>query len=177
MAILHKATVRPTKRELLERIVGKPATVLGTYRFDDPAGEVGVEAFVVRAGGTTRHVVLTYRGEPLEGAETDLISTMEHSVLGRRWIYDGTSDPVAVACFRRALRGEQDQAVEEIWDSGHHVGTREQTVQLSVVPGQTPAAKAALDIAIDLGRPPVSTLGPQLRATWDGGAAIVASLG
>ena len=177
MAILHKATVRPTKRELLARIFGEPVTVLGTYRFDDPAGEVGVESFIVRAGGTTRHVVLTYRGEPLEGAEADLISTMEHSALGRRWIYDGTRDPVAVACFRRALRGEQGQAVEEIWDNGQHVGNREPTVGLSVVPGRTPAADAAPDIAIDLDRSPESTLGPQLRATWDGGAAIVAGLG
>src|SRR5215213_4570191 len=46
MAIVHSsATVRPTKRELLESMLGGAVEVLGSYRFDDPAGEVGVEAF------------------------------------------------------------------------------------------------------------------------------------
>lgn len=177
MAIIYKASISPTKAELLERIVGEAVTVLGTYRFDDPGGEVGVEAFIARSGAKTRQVVLTYRGAPLEGAEEDFISTMEHSTLGRRWIYNGTGDSVAVACFRRALRGEQNQAVEEIWDNGQRVGTREPTVRLSVVPGQPPEADAALAIADDLDRSPEHTLGPRLRAEWTGGDAIVASLG
>lgn len=121
--------------------------------------------------------MLTYRGVPLAGAEEDLISTMEHSALGRRWIYNGTGDPVAVACFRRALQGEQDQAVEEIWDHGQRVGTREPTVRLSVVPGEPPEADAAPAIATDLDLSPEHPLGPRLRAEWNGGDAIVASVG
>lgn len=177
MAIIHKASVNPTKAELLERIFGEAVTVLGAYRFDDPSGEVGVEALIARSGAKTRQVVFTYRGARLEGAEEDLIATMEHSVLGRRWIYNGTSDSVAVACFRRALQGEQEQAVEEIWDSGRRVGTREPTVRLSLVPGQPPEADAAPAIATDLDLSPEHTLGPRLRAKWNGGAAIVASIG
>ena len=40
------------------------------------------------------HVPLTYRGAPLAGAEEFLAGTMEHSVLGDRWIYDACADPV-----------------------------------------------------------------------------------
>ena len=177
MAIIHKASVSPTKAELLERIFGEAVTVLGTYRFDDPGGEVGVEAFIACSRAKTRQVVLTYRGAPLEGAEEDLVATMEHSALGRRWIYNGTGDPVAVACFRRALQGEQAQAVEEIRDNGQRVGTCEPTVRLSVVSGQPPEADAAPAIATDLDLSPEHTLGPHLRAEWDGGDAIVASIG
>lgn len=42
---------------------------------------------------------LTYRGAPLPGAEPWLVGTMEHSVLGRRWVYDGCGDPVHVAAL------------------------------------------------------------------------------
>ena len=177
MAIIHKASVSPTRAELLERIFGEAVTVLGSYRFDDPGGEVGVEAFIACSGARTRQVVLAYRGALLEGAEEDLISTMEHSVLGRRWIYNGTGDSVAVACFRRALLGEQEQAVEEIWDNGQRLGTREPTVRLSVVPGQPPEADAAPAIATELDLSPRHTVGPRLRAEWAGGDAIVASIG
>lgn len=178
MAILHKsATVHPTKAELLERMLADAVAVIGSYRFDDPAGEVGVEAFVVRSGARTRQVVLTYRGAPLEGAEADLVSTMEHSVLGRRWVYNGRSDAVAVACFRRALLGEQEQAAEEIWADGRRVGAREPTVRVSLVPGRPPDADAVPVIATDLDLLPEDSQGPRLRAEWDGGDAIVASIG
>ncbi|HET6910941.1 MAG TPA: hypothetical protein VFH54_16540 [Mycobacteriales bacterium] len=177
MAILHKASVTPTKAEVLERFAGEAVTVLGTYRFDDPVGEVGVEAFVARYAERTRQIVLTYRGAPLDGADADLVSTMEHSVLGRRWIYDGTRDAVALACFRRALLGEQEQAGEEIWDQGQRVSVREPTVRLSVVPGRPPEADAAPVIATDLDVSPADVPGPRLRAEWNGGEAIVASFG
>src|SRR5687768_2376798 len=124
MAIVHSsATIRPTKRELLETVLSGSVDVLGSYRFDDPAGEVGVEGFVVRRGEQLRHVVFTYRGAPLEGDDARLVNTMEHSELGPRWVYDGTTDPVALDCFRRALLGEQHQAALEMWEGGRLVGT------------------------------------------------------
>src|SRR4051794_25499948 len=135
MAIVYSsATIRPTKSELLETMLGRPVEVLGSYRFDDPAGTVGVEAFVVRHGERTQHVVFTYRGAPLGGDDARLVSTMEHSELGPRWVYDGTTDPVALACFRRAILGEQQAAVSEMWEDGRVVGTRQPTVQLSATP-------------------------------------------
>lgn len=173
MASVHSsATIRPTKSELLAEVLGGPVEVLGSYRFDDPAGEVGVEAFVVRQDAQPRHVVFTYRGAPLEVGEARLVSTMEHSELGPRWVYDGTTDPVALDCFRRALLGEQDQAVLELWENGRMVGTREPTVRLATAPGS--ADGSALRILRDLGG---AETGPALVASWAGGEAVVARLG
>ncbi|MCL3859425.1 hypothetical protein [Actinotalea sp. K2] len=173
MAILHSATIRPTKLELLETVLGGPVEVLGSYRFDDPAGEVGVEAFVVRRGAQLHHVVLTYRDAPLDVHGARLVGTMEHSVLGQRWVYDGTTDPVAGDCFRRALRGEQGQAVLELWEDGRVVGTREPTVRL-VAHAQASSDSRTVRILRDLddGTAP----GPALVASWTGGQADVARL-
>jgi len=175
MAIVHSsATIRPTKRELLETVLGGSVEVLGSYRFDDPAGEVGVEAFVVRRGEQLRHVVFTYRGAPLEADDARLVSTMEHSELGPRWVYDGTTDPVAVDCFRRALLGEQDQAALEMWEEGRPVGTREPTVRLSAT--QQPSAEGrSVHIVLDLDDSSAAG-GPALLAAWAEGEAVVASL-
>ena len=105
MAVIHRAEIRPTKLELLGEWLPKlpwypgepgaaPASV-GAYRFDDPRGEVGIETLLVRTvGGQVAQVPLTYRGAPLPGGEPSLVGTMEHSVLGRRWVYDGCGDPV-----------------------------------------------------------------------------------
>jgi hypothetical protein len=174
MAIVHSsATIQPTKPELLEALTGGPVEVLGSYRFDDPAGEVGVEAFVVRRGAQVRHLVLTYRGAPLQGSEPRLVGTMEHSELGPRWVYDGTTDPVAVECFRRAVLGEQEQAVLELWEDGRAVGTRPPTVRLSTRPGES-ADGATVSI---FGDPRDEVPGPALVATWAGGEGVVARLG
>lgn len=176
MAIIHRASITPTKAQLLERMLGSEVTMLGGYRFDDPAGEVGVEALLAAAGGVTKQVVLAYRGSPLQGADEHLLTTMEHSVLGRRWVYDGTRDPVSIACFARALRGEQDQAPEEVWEDGERVGSREPTVRLSLVPGDAFGDAAAPAIATDLDHEREPSAGPYLRASWDGDDAVVATL-
>lgn len=138
MAIIHRATLSPRKPELINAWLGGrtwagqgSAEVLGTYRFDDPAGEVGVEAFLLRRGERLLHLPLAYRGAPLPGHGDHLVGTMEHSVLGTRWVYDGSADEVALACFRRALRGEQEQAELEVWDGGRVVEHRPQQVLIS----------------------------------------------
>lgn len=151
MAIIHRATLVPTKAELLSAwLTGEPE-VLGAFRYDDPAGEVGIEAFLVRVGDQVRHVPLTYRGAPYDGAT--LVGTMEHSVLGTRWVYDGTTDPVALGCYQRALAGEQEQAVLELWDAGELVDRLPGSV---VVRREGEGADA------------------RLVATWDGGSLVVA---
>ena len=176
MAIVHSsATIRPTKRELLETVLGGSVEVMGSYRFDDPSGEVGVEAFVVRRAGQLKHVVFTYRGAPLEDDDARLVSTMEHSELGPRWVYDGTTDPVAVDCFRRAILGEQDQAVLEMWEEGRPAGTREPSVRLSSMQGPS-SVGSSLHIVFDLDDGSAAD-GPALLATWTDGEAVVASLG
>jgi hypothetical protein len=180
MAILHVANLMPSKLELITAWletqpwggVGE-INVVGTYRFDDPAGEVGVEAFVVRRGELLLHIPLTYRATPLEGGV--LVGNTEHSVLGTRWVYDGTSDPVAVGCFARALRGEQTQAEMEIWDGDQLVERRSSALRLSLHSGRTDATGSdQVQIARVLGDPPDGA--HQLAVGWDAGEVVVAAL-
>jgi hypothetical protein len=174
MAIVHATSITPSKTEILESLFGEPVEIVGAYRFDDPDGEVGVEGLIVTVGAALRHVVMTYRGAPLEGAEEHLLSTMEHGVLGDRWIYDGLGDPVALGCFERALRDEQRQATLEVFDSGRLVEKRSSTVTVTFVHGDS-AERRGLAIAGDLAEP-LETTGAHLRATWAGGEAVVAAL-
>ena len=154
MAIIHRtATVTPTKRDLVAAwLDGQPwgadgpVEVLGSYRFDDPAGEVGVEAILVRRGDRLLQVPMTYRSAPLAGGETHLVGTMQHSVLGKRWIYDAVGDPVSVGCFVRAVRGEQEQAEMELWDRDTLLGRRDSAVRLR--PEPTQPGPAATDVAV-----------------------------
>jgi trehalose synthase-fused probable maltokinase len=116
MAEIHQdATLTPTKLELLPAWMARQRWYaakgrlpvlrkLWSWRLDDPAGQVGIETILVVDEGGAEPVVyqvpLTYRGAPLEGAQSALVGTMEHSVLGRRWVYDGTHDPVYAAQLR-----------------------------------------------------------------------------
>src|SRR5690348_3025068 len=121
----HTASISPTKQELAEawvptRTWGAGRTVvtkIAEYRLDDPAGEVGVETILWRLDDDTIcQVPFTYRAAPLEGADAHLIDTMEHSVLGKRWIYDACGDPVWAAGLVHAIRtgGTQSQMVIEM---------------------------------------------------------------
>ena len=128
MALLHEATLVPTKLELLTQWLPSKSWFtsagevhrLGAYRFDDPAGEVGLETFLVRAGdGPVFQVPLTYRNESLPGKEDFLVGTTEHSVLGLRWVYDGCADPVWVAALATAILTGGTQAQEYFERAGH----------------------------------------------------------
>lgn len=110
MAVMHPyTTLVPSKLELLAAWLpeqpwfdGDAGTLqpLGAYRLDDPAGEVGIEGHLLSAGGdTVYHVPLSYRGAPIDGAEAHLVGTMEHGVLGTRWVSNAIADPV----FREVL--------------------------------------------------------------------------
>jgi len=114
MALLHHAELRPTKLELIADWLPSRdwwpneardgLEQVAAYRFDDPAGEVGIESILTRSpGGPVVHVPLTYRAAPLEGYERWLVGTMEHSVLGPRWVYDGCGDPVYVGAVAQVV--------------------------------------------------------------------------
>lgn len=128
MALMHAAEIRPTKIELIRQwaptqpwFTGDDVglDVVGAYRFDDPDGEVGIETILVRsASGPILQVPLTYRGEPLAGAEEWLITTMEHSVLGDRWVYDAAGDPVYAAAIAHTILGGGHEAALERDDHG-----------------------------------------------------------
>jgi hypothetical protein len=112
MAKIHPgATLTPHFREFLPvwvaaqpwyRGSGDPTlTPVGYFRFEDPAGEVGIETQLVADGSVLYQIPMTYRGAPL--ASASLITTAEHSVLGTRWIYDAETDPVWQAELRRLI--------------------------------------------------------------------------
>ncbi|MER6129556.1 1,4-alpha-glucan branching protein [Streptomyces sp. NPDC001795] len=132
MAIIHRTTMTPTKLEHLASWLPTQPWYLGTgrtpalsksggFRLDDPEGEVGIEFMVATDDSGDRpvsyHVPLSYRAAPLEGAEQGLIGTSEHGVLGQRWIYDGTHDPVLVAQLLELLQDRAEPQAQSLTDT------------------------------------------------------------
>jgi hypothetical protein len=177
MALLHKAQIVPGKLELLARWLpsrdwysgpaGEPERVAAA-RFDDPAGEVGVETLIVRCGdGALWHVPLTYRGAPLDGAEQWLIGTTEHSVLGTRWVYDAAGDPVYLAVAAETIRSGGHEAVEEV-ESGGELVRRDPSLRLRGS-GAEPGDLTVVRVPAKTG----DHAGAALTGTWDGGSAVL----
>jgi hypothetical protein len=120
MALFHRATISPTKEQLLaDWVPTQPwgpspdvrTDVIGSYRFDDPDGRVGMEVHLVDAEGMLLQVPLAYRDEPLIGAQHALITEMQHSVLGTRWVYDGLRDPRLVVMLAAVAMTGQGEAL------------------------------------------------------------------
>ena len=184
MALIHRAEIRPTKLDLLAPwLPGRPwypggstgpLQRVGSARFDDPAGEVGVEVLIVREGddGPLLQVPVTYRAAPLPGAEHALIGTTEHSVLGLRHVYDACADPVYLAALARTVLTGGRQADEVVEGDP---GPRAPDVVLagSGRPGAAVPAVDAVDAAVD-GDPAVVTAGGlvvEVLRVLDGAAA------
>jgi Maltokinase N-terminal cap domain len=128
MSLIHHTTLKPTKLELLtEWLPSRPwyqggaglpsLTKAGGFRLDDPAWEVGIEFMVAADGSTAYHVPLTYRGSPLAEIGDALIGTTEHGVLGPRWVYDGTRDPVLVRQLMALIQGEAEPQAQSQSDT------------------------------------------------------------
>ncbi|WP_435148321.1 CG0192-related protein [Micromonospora aurantiaca (nom. illeg.)] len=166
MALLHRAELRPSKLELLVGWLpgrqwfageaGAPVSRVAAYRFDDPAGEVGIETLLVRAGdGPVLQVPLTYRGAPLAGADEYLVGVIEHSVLGRRWAYDACGDPVYPPLLAAAVLADAGQA-EEYFE----------------VDGKREVRPASMTLTGSRTGRPVPT-GPVSTGSGDGGVTVV----
>ncbi|MBV9794013.1 MAG: 1,4-alpha-glucan branching protein [Actinobacteria bacterium] len=130
MAVIHHTTLTPGRLELLATWLpaqpwyqphGGPPELdrAGGFRLDDPDGAVGLEFMVVTDGptGVAYQVPLTYRGQALPSASSGLITTAEHGVLGRRWVYDGACDPVLVAQLIALLQGDAEPQAQRITDT------------------------------------------------------------
>ncbi|XVU24088.1 maltokinase N-terminal cap-like domain-containing protein [Actinoplanes sp. CA-054009] len=73
----------------------------------------------MRAGdGPVLQVPLTYRGAPLDGGDSWLVGTCEHSVLGPRWVYDAIGDPIYAAALAKAILNGEGQAQEFLETDG-----------------------------------------------------------
>ncbi|MFE7777102.1 1,4-alpha-glucan branching protein [Streptomyces sp. NPDC057445] len=131
MAVIHHTTMKPGKLELLASWLPAQPWYIGSgrepqlskaggFRLDDPQGEVGIEFMVVTDESGDRpvsyHVPLSYRGAPLAGADHALVGTSDHGVLGKRWIYDGTRDPVLVAQLLALLQGRAEPQAQSVTD-------------------------------------------------------------
>ena len=196
MALIYKADIQPTKLELLAAWLptrpwygGRAAALhrVAAYRFDDPAGEVGIETLLVSGGHAVFQVPLTYRGAPLDGADEWLVGTMEHSVLGRRWVYDGCGDPVYADALATAVLTGSGQADELMEGEDGRLEPRPLTMTITttaatptdapkittihrVLPGHpTLIAADGAEIAVlrDLDNP-ISHFGAALMGSWEG---------
>jgi|KBSSwiStaDraftv2_1062776.scaffolds.fasta_scaffold136549_2 hypothetical protein len=155
MAIVHPtATISPTKAELAQKWLAEADWFDGdpnaievrsrlSYRFDDPAGKVGIETLVVRDGSRLIQIVLSYREAALVGADEFFLDNMQHSALGTRWIYDGVGDPVAVAAFVRAIVAGEHSAILEFAVDG-----QPRSVETHVQAHGTGTAAAPEDIRV-----------------------------
>ncbi|MEO6512471.1 MAG: 1,4-alpha-glucan branching protein [Nocardioides sp.] len=198
MAILHDATITPGKRDLMAGwlpsrswfdgdLDRKP---VGSFRFDDPDGEVGIEFFLL--GGTDGPALLvpmTYRAAPLDGAEEHLVGTTDHSVLGPRWVYDALADPVGVSALLSAILAGGHEAALEMEQDGEIVTFDPTCGVVGSGSAAGPVTVSSVDV-LDSGDPSVvraggfeiavaRLLGPgvsgeeTLTATWGGGDPVV----
>jgi hypothetical protein len=161
MGLVYRATLTPSKQELVAAWLpsrpwseGRGITEkVAEYRFDDPAGEVGVETIVFAdSDGTTVQVPLTYRSAPLEGAEAFLVGTSEHSVLGPRWVYDGCGDVVWATALATAILTGGTQHQMYLEQDGERIDVPPRmTVQGSGSPGAEVPAITAVDSVDDDG--------------------------
>jgi hypothetical protein len=195
MAVHHLATIVPTKMELLQAWVpGQPwiggadassLSKLGSYRFDDPDGEVGIETHLLStADGQILQVPLTYRGAPLASAGDSLITTMTHTTLGDRWVYDGCHDPVYVhALVATILTGGreadlftatagglvQEPVSTHVQGSGSLSVTELRELSAPVVTHDETVTRIEAGLALNLLRVPTrGTAQAMLTGTWPG---------
>ncbi|MFI6768570.1 maltokinase N-terminal cap-like domain-containing protein [Streptomyces sp. NPDC050355] len=154
MAVIHRTTIKPTKLELLTTWLptrpwyrdgaGEPQLAkAGGFRLDDPEGEVGIEFMVVTDTSgpepTTYLVPMTYRGAPLDGAEHALVGTMEHGVLGQRWVYDGFHDQVLNTELLALIEGRVQAQAQSTTDTPNLDVTRSYTGEGRIATGSTTA--------------------------------------
>ncbi|WP_309131019.1 hypothetical protein [Brevibacterium sp.] len=145
-----------------------PLEKVTAYRFDDPAAEVGVEIHIVRTGDRVFQIPLTYRGQPLENAEDAFVSEISHSVLGRRWVYDGLADPVFADQLLRTISESGTSAKQYLVDDEGN--KTEEITEVALAQGTGPVADATsfeVEHELDLSAPAAPEPG-RLLGTWDG---------
>lgn len=201
MAVIEQATLRPSKAEALAAwlpdqawsgvVARAPLQVVGQFRFDDPAGEVGVEVLLARTeDGRVLQAPLTYRDAPLPGADAFLVTEMDHSVLGRRWVYDAVGDPVHADVLRRAIvTGGHEAELELANDAGrrpkdawaHGSGSEPDSPDVTSVHATTTGAVTS--IATDHGTIVIARVvgtalpeGEKLTGTWTDDSGVLAVL-
>ncbi|MHA2787771.1 CG0192 family protein [Corynebacterium sp. S7] len=111
-AKIYDADVYPTKSQIAKKF-GAITDLIGSYRFVDPEDVVGIEVLVGRdMEGRLMQLPLVYTSDVIEGEA--LISTMKHSILGKRYVGVATASPAAVKEFIRViLNGDNGAAYSD----------------------------------------------------------------
>lgn len=174
MAVIYQAQIRPTKLELIGSwLPAQPwfegrgtdgLASLGAYRFDDPSGEVGVETLLLEVAEEVVQVPMTYRGSALAGADAWLMGTMEHSMLGPRWVYDACADPVYASALAAVILAGGSQAKE--WVEGDDGASRRTPSVVVTGSGSAGAQVAAVGDADDLTVSTVGTVSTVTAPAW-----------
>ncbi len=197
MALLHQTVLDPTKLELLSQWLpsqrwfrGDPHALrqLGAFRFDDPDGEVGIETILVTAGDDVVYQVpLTYRGTAPANPSGVVIGTLQHGVLGERWVSDGAYDPAYIRALVEAVLFGHGEAAR-LLDTGDEVALLENDtrvrgsgIDLDGLDGKAPHGRVAGSTSrVETGigtievvrRPGLDTVAPEragiLVGTWPG---------
>ncbi|MFV0462611.1 MAG: maltokinase N-terminal cap-like domain-containing protein [Nostocoides sp.] len=128
----HGATLTPGKVDLITAWIGRQRWYasstarpvlrrIAAFRFDDPAGRVGIETILLAddSGHTPvlYQVPLTYRDAPLPGGDHALVGVSEHSVLGTRWVYDAPHDPAYAAALLSSVLGDTRASSSQLSNS------------------------------------------------------------
>lgn len=101
IAKIYDADVSPGKADIAKRY-GAIHDLVGSYRFVDPDDVVGIEVLFGRdMDGRWMQLPLIYTSEVVEGEA--LITEMEHSVLGKRYVGIATANKAAVREFMRVI--------------------------------------------------------------------------
>ncbi len=188
--IHHGARLVPSKTELVTGWIvaqrwyagkGRSPSLrrVGGFRLEDPDGEVGMETLLLLDEAAQPPVVyqvpLTYRGAPLGGAERALVGTMEHSVLGSRWVYDAPHDPVyaralveTILSSRAAEEAAASIGANEIAE-GHSTGRMAGTVVASrVLTGEQSNTSVICELRGPDGSPATPLIVKVFRTLQDG---------
>lgn len=185
MAIVYDAQLNPSKRQVLDDWLPRqswfPADdtddveVVAAFRFDDPDGQVGLQTHIVRLpDGRVFQVPMSYRPAPLPTDQDALMSEMEHSVLGRRYIYDATLDPVYVAELTRVIRDGDTGVVEYL-----HQASGEESGEPTALPSSMTVRGVVSGAAIEAAERPevLRQLAPAEGEPSDGQGWLVGDWG
>ncbi|WP_018296729.1 CG0192 family protein [Corynebacterium lubricantis] len=120
-AKIYDADVYPTKSQIAEKY-GAITDLVGSYRFVDPEDIVGIEILVGKdMEGRWMQLPLVYTSDVIEGEA--LITTMKHSILGKRYVGVATASPAAVKeIIRVILNGDNGASYSD--GSGPQVEVR-----------------------------------------------------
>ncbi|MFX1758772.1 maltokinase N-terminal cap-like domain-containing protein [Rhodococcus sp. As11] len=203
MALLYDAELSPTKRRLLRDWLPRTSFYrggdsdvdrLGAFRFDDPAGEVGIETHLVRdTRGVVYQVPWTYRSAPLPDGRS--VGETEHSVLGHRFVYDATTDPVYVRQLLVTICSGGSEAEHYVHVDGGKPrkvagtvrvrGSGAEGIEVPAVTtidatdesdSRTHIGTAGITIVVHHLPTVVELAGPGLMGTWEGGGGVLATI-